>query len=201
MLHARIDGSRHYLEFGAGASTIYACTSSGPTTIDSVESSPEFVEERLLPNPAVAHALEVGRLTLHVVDLGETGRWGKPKGSARWRAWPDYSAGVFAGSAPHDVILVDGRFRVACALNALLHAPPDSTILVHDFWNRPRYHLLLDFFDVRDRADTLGEFRKKPSADLERARRLLRRYRFRPRDRFGIAELRAAIAGPTEERH
>jgi hypothetical protein len=193
-LHARIDAARHYLEFGAGASTIYACESSGPESIDSVESSPEFVRERLVPNRAVARALESGRLALHVIDLGETKRWGKPKGSARWRSWPDYSGGVFATKRRHDTILVDGRFRVACALNAVLHAPDDCTILIHDFWNRPRYHVLLDFLEETGRADTLGEFRKKPGGDLVRIRALIRKYQYRPTDRFGVAELRAALA-------
>jgi hypothetical protein len=195
LLHARIDASRHYLEFGAGASTSYACASPGPETIESVESSPEFVRERLLSDPQVVEALASRRLTLHLVDLGPTKGWGKPRGSAMWRSWPSYSSGVFSRPSRHDTILVDGRFRIACALNALLHAPDDCTILIHDFWDRPRYHVLLEFLEEVGRADTFGEFRKKAGADRDRARTLLRRHEYRPADRFGLGELRAALAG------
>lgn len=44
---------------------------------------------------------------------------------------------------PFDVYLVDGRFRVACGLLALLHSSRgghDATILVHDFESPLRVH-------------------------------------------------------------
>jgi hypothetical protein len=48
-----------------------------------------------------------------------------------------------AEQCPFDVYMVDGRFRVACALMALMHASHhghDATILVHDFTSRLDVH-------------------------------------------------------------
>eukprot|EP00922_Rhytidocystis_sp_ex-Travisia-forbesii_P017214 GHVS01025675.1.p1 GENE.GHVS01025675.1~~GHVS01025675.1.p1 ORF type:complete len:465 (+),score=75.40 GHVS01025675.1:68-1462(+) len=52
-----------------------------------------------------------------------------------------------------DIILVDGRYRVTCALMTLLYVHPLSVVLIHDFWNRPAYttsKLLSHFYDIRD---------------------------------------------------
>ena len=52
-------------------------------------------------------------------------------------------------------MLVDGRFRVACALQLLLRSRKKTPrILVHDFTPREYYHVLLKFFDVIEQADT-----------------------------------------------
>ena len=61
----------------------------------------------------------------------------------------DQAGGIF------DLVLVDGRFRVACALKALQHVAVNSTVLVHDFYraddhgiNREHYAMLLDWYDA-----------------------------------------------------
>lgn len=43
-----------------------------------------------------------------------------------------------------DVILVDGRDRVRCTLQSISKLKKDGVILLHDFWNREKYHVLLD---------------------------------------------------------
>jgi hypothetical protein len=43
-----------------------------------------------------------------------------------------------------DVILVDGRDRVKCALQSIPKLKKYGVILIHDFWNREKYHVLLD---------------------------------------------------------
>jgi hypothetical protein len=63
-----------------------------------------------------------------------------------------------------DLVLVDGRFRVACVLQALLTVPT-ARILVHDFWQRPAYHIVLQYTTVLDRADTMVLLQRMPSVD------------------------------------
>jgi len=43
-----------------------------------------------------------------------------------------------------DVILVDGRDRVRCALQSIPKLKKNGIMLIHDFWNREKYHVLLD---------------------------------------------------------
>lgn len=182
VLRSHIDAARHYLEFGAGESTVYAASSSGPESVDSVESSLEFLQENLLTKPSVRAALEAGRLRFHRVDLGETGMWGSPKDERRAHLWPNYSLAVFDQPVEFDLVLVDGRFRVACALASLLSTPADARIMIHDFCNRPYYHTVLDYFDIEHSVDTLVVLRKKEGFDSERATAMLHTYQYLPGD-------------------
>jgi len=45
-----------------------------------------------------------------------------------------------------DKILIDGRARGWCAEYALNYLHKDSIIFIHDFWNRPQYHVVFDWY-------------------------------------------------------
>jgi predicted O-methyltransferase YrrM len=47
-----------------------------------------------------------------------------------------------------DLILIDGRFRVACCLKCFDIISPDCLIVFDDFLDRPQYHVVLDYYDV-----------------------------------------------------
>jgi hypothetical protein len=56
-----------------------------------------------------------------------------------------------------DLVFVDGRFRVACTLMALLQPQPPAFIAFHDFWTRlDRYCDVHRFLDVSGRAGSLA---------------------------------------------
>lgn len=51
----------------------------------------------------------------------------------------------------YDVVLVDGRGRPQCAVEALPLLKTDTSIvLIHDWLNRDQYHVVLNFFDIVD---------------------------------------------------
>ncbi|MDR7058690.1 MULTISPECIES: hypothetical protein [unclassified Sphingopyxis] len=64
-----------------------------------------------------------------------------------------------------DAVLIDGRFRVACLLQAIIHCKPDCVFLFHDFQDRPQYHGVLRHVDVLARVDTLAVMRAKLQVD------------------------------------
>ena len=70
------------------------------------------------------------------------------------------------------MILIDGRFRVACCLKCFEGMSPNCTIAFDDFLNRPKYHVVLDYFDIVDytRNNRMVMLRKKnvkgPSPEL-----------------------------------
>jgi hypothetical protein len=183
LLHARIDACTGYLEFGSGASTVYAAGRPSIRRIDSVESSAEFIDQRVRPEPAVSAAEAEGRLFFHIVDIGRTVDWGSPADDQKRHLWPNYPLSIFARPSEHDLVLVDGRFRVACTLASILSTPPGSTIMIHDFWIRPEYHVVLRFLDVQARADTLAVFSRKPNLDTRQVQAMLARYQYQPGDR------------------
>lgn len=156
--------AQQYLEFGCGGSTVAAAIA-GARRIDSVESDAEWIA-KCEEAPELAPRVADGTMRFHHVEIGPVRGWGRPRGDAFAVKWPSYYLDVWTKleNLP-DVVLIDGRFRVACALQALLRCEDGATILFHDFWNRRGYHVVLDFTDEVERAKKLAVLRRKPSPD------------------------------------
>lgn len=75
--------------------------------------------------------------------------------------WSDYSNSILKINYISDLILVDGRFRVACCLKSYIIMNNKSILLVHDYKYRKNYHVIEEFFDIIDKVDTLYVFKKK----------------------------------------
>lgn len=165
-----IKRSRHYLEFGLGGSTLRAIQRS-KAMIYTVESSAEWIHD-MREYRIVRHAERV-RLCIFPVDIGPVVQWGFPGSDTVKHAFEAYSSKFFQSfdSRMIDLVLVDGRFRVACALKTVLACRDNDTItiLIHDFWDRPYYHVVLKYLDTIDRVDTLGVFSIKKEVDLRSA--------------------------------
>ncbi len=173
LLTSLLRRTKYMVEFGAGGSTTLSLKL-GVSHLVSVESDEEWIS-RLLADDAAARAHEDGRLKLLRADIGPIGFLGGPgKGSEREK-WPNYSRTPWAHLDSHalDLILIDGRFRVACILDSLLRIDRRTVLAVHDFWNRPAYHAVLPFLDEIDRCESLGVFRVKRELDRAAAEALL----------------------------
>lgn len=174
--------SKAYIEFGCGGSTFLLCYLT-QAQIFSVESNPAFINE-LSQNSLIQNAIHNNLLKFFPIHIGEVQKWGFPKDESQRHNFPLYSQSIFASldstlRSQIDTIFIDGRFRVACALNAILHCP-QSLIIIHDFFNRPHYHILLDFLECIDSADSLGIFQAKPTPNKQAIYKLLEHYQFDP---------------------
>lgn len=174
--------SKAYIEFGCGGSTFLLCYLT-QAQIFSVESNPAFINE-LSQNSLIQNALAHNRLRFYPINIGEVQKWGFPKDESQRHSFPLYSQSIFVSldstlRSQIDTIFIDGRFRVACALNAILYCP-QSIIIIHDFFNRPHYHILLDFLECIDSANSLGIFQAKPTPDKQAILKLLEHYQFDP---------------------
>jgi hypothetical protein len=156
-------GVRNYFEFGVGGSTVAAwkyCTEAGiEPTFYGVDTDVAWIEKvrHMLGAPAGLH--------LEHVDLGPVGSWGYPVHSRpNSDAWPRYPLGITRCPHPEhfDLILIDGRFRVACVIQTLLACSANAKILIHDYSNRPEYHVIEPWVETLAVADTLRLFRKAP---------------------------------------
>jgi hypothetical protein len=168
---------QHAVEFGCGASTLLLL-GNGVGALDSVDSQPAWVR-RVSDQPDAAAALRTGRLRMHCVDIGPTRKWGHPLGDEAKARWPQYAQAVWQAALPSpvDFVLIDGRFRVACALMALLKARPDALVALHDFWTRLQiYGEALPFFDVIGRAGSLAILAPRQDLDQARIETLLGQY-------------------------
>jgi hypothetical protein len=145
------------VEFGCGRSTLLALRHSS-AKIYSVDSDREWID-RLLTRDRVRRAVESNRLCFHHSDLGLVSEWGWPVSPLTAAQAAAYHSAIWSrvDRATIDLVLVDGRFRTACVVEALRRCPT-ATIMVHDFWNRPHYHDILPALLCTDRVDTLGVF-------------------------------------------
>lgn len=147
LFQQHLENASGYLEYGCGGSTSLALES-GVTRLHSVETDPEWIE-KISQQEDVAAALTSNRLTLHSKDLGTVGKWGFPKDRDYITNWPFYSLGVWKLiDTDIDLVFVDGRFRVACALCGFLMGKPGVVVGIHDFTGRDYYEPVLAFGEV-----------------------------------------------------
>lgn len=150
--------ARCYLEYGTGGTTLLA-RRLGVESVVAVESDPSW---------AAAVASRLDKLGLRqgteivVPDIGPTGPWGYPATDAGWRRYWRYPLEPWdrcqeLGLLP-DVVLVDGRFRVACMVATLMRAQPGTVILFDDYRERPDYHVVERFLEPVAYHDRVAEF-------------------------------------------
>lgn len=153
--------AQHYFEFGSGGSTVWAVKEG--LLVKGVESDAKWVN-------ALKDRLGE-KCQVEAVDIGPTKEWGFPVSMQQASKFPAYSKAIHQHQQAFDLILVDGRFRVACAMAAIQHIlehseePQEARIFIHDFWNRPQYHAVLEFLDVVEKAETAGLFKVKSGLD------------------------------------
>lgn len=125
------------LEYGTGGSTVIAAGLEG-RTVFAVESDARWLARMQAWFDAHPPAAS---LILHRADIGPTGKWGFPADNQRVRAWAGYPISVWqrADFRHPDVVLVDGRFRLACMLTTLLRIERPVQVLVDDYIDRPGY--------------------------------------------------------------
>ena len=169
LFHETLSKADAYLEFGIGGSTAFAVQLTNLRCLKGIESSQDWID-RVSAEPHTAAALAEHRLDLVFVDIGPTTSYGNPAypepSSDILKLFPTYSTQTLTscGGQPvkHHVVLVDGRFRVACFLHALLSINPEdgsnTQILIHDY-GRTGYHVVEDFADIVEiPGDTLRVF-------------------------------------------
>ena len=153
-----VGAARCYLEYGSGGSTVTAVLTGVPDliTVESDRLWLDAVRER------VADRLVAGRHHLQYIDIGPTMLHGYPASESPWRRFGQYPLAPWKlararGLSP-DVVLIDGRFRVACFLATVIHAAPGTRVFFDDYTERPSYHRVTAFLEPRRHVARLAEF-------------------------------------------
>ena len=131
------------LEYGSGGSTVLAAEMAGKTVF-SVESDAAWLEKMRAYFAAQPPA---AKLHIHHGDIGPTKDWGHPLDDDDFRKWPDYPTKIWRikGFVQPDLVLIDGRFRVACFLTTLFSITRPTRVLFDDYLDRPVYQAAQDF--------------------------------------------------------
>jgi hypothetical protein len=142
--HPRLAAAKSYLEFGSGGSTMLAGRIGLPTiTVENDRWFAKAVARRLPPSADIR---------LLVVNTGIISEWGRPTFATkrpwrlrRWRRYLDLPFELIERekSPFPDLVLIDGRWRRACALKTAFEASRVGarvTICFDDYAPRPFYH-------------------------------------------------------------
>lgn len=161
LLTALAAKAERVVEFGCGGST-RLMLAAGCGRLLSIDSDAGWLQ-RIATAPEVEAAVAHGRFTPWHVDIGPTGQWGWPSGpvtaDAAWRYW----GAPWLIMPRAELVLVDGRFRIACALAAHGRLARDGHLAVHDWWPRRAYQeALAPFFEVVGSAGTLALLQPRP---------------------------------------
>lgn len=173
-----IRSTKVYLEYGGGGSTILA--SQFVDCLVSADSDKYFVKA-IRKKLGKANRPQLVIDLLHC-DIGITGVWGIPVfpllSEGRLHLWEAYAKRPWdllaeRGIQP-DTILIDGRFRVACALVSLLNISDreNTTLILDDYTERDCYKTVEDFADLIAIKGRMAIFKKSATFDKERCERL-----------------------------
>ena len=135
-----LNSETRYFEWGSGFTTRTADTIAMRVT--SIEGSREWYDKMQ------THVFS-NRTTLRYIDIGKTGDFSHPEDPTKGTPY------INAINSTQDVILVDGRWRVACAISAFPFIAPKGRLMVHDF-SRKQYHSLLKLYDKETEVDGLA---------------------------------------------
>jgi hypothetical protein len=144
-----------YFEFGCGGSTVFASSFSNIEKIYSVESDESWIER-------VKQISNHKQTTIYYIDIN-AGEWGHPKDHSKVNNWTKYSSVFDNLKDCPDVVLVDGRFRVASTIK-MYNKLNEGTLLIHDYGRKP-YRVVEELYDLVEQTDTLACFRKKKNME------------------------------------
>jgi len=106
------------------------------------------------------------KLTFRFIDVGCKGNWGNPSPTCPQSTYEQYYKRI---DGSPDLVLIDGRFRVACALSIWFALNTSAIVIFDDFFNRPYYHIVLNYYNVLERSGRMAVLQKKmvePTPDI-----------------------------------
>ena len=147
-------------EYGAGGSTAFAATECD-ARLFSIESDLDWVQK--LQGWIAQHGRDPGRITVQHCDIGPTGPWGRPTDNRLWHKFWTYPYALWAdpGFDP-DLVLIDGRFRIACLAATMMHCRKPVTVLFDDYADRPYYHAVETIIPRAGLVGRLARFQVEP---------------------------------------
>jgi hypothetical protein len=146
-----------YLEYGCGGSTTLAAKL-GVKNLIYCDTSNIWIDS---VSKIVNTYSEINSYPVFV-DLGEVIAWGRPKDQTKALSWKNYCYKPWVIAEKYNIkpqlILIDGRFRVACFLVSLLSGNIGTTILFDDYCDREYYQIIENIIKPSKTHDRLAEF-------------------------------------------
>jgi protein O-GlcNAc transferase len=164
--------TQRFFEFGSGGSTLAAafCNVKSIVSVDSDFEWLRKVASHVVWRKSTSHLQQL------LVDLGPVRAWGYPAQNSTFGDFQHYARAISRfTSETFDVVLVDGRFRVASALWAIPRLHASSELIIHDY-ERTSYHILNDVLELKWAMERLVAFRLPRVIDVVKVERLIRKF-------------------------
>lgn len=152
MFYRYLDKSTLYFEYGSGGSTYQANLKPNIKKIYTVESDKTWMNKlnSLIKNNT--------KITYIYNEMGtKPNTWGYPCGICLKTSLINYSEHIRNLSVEErskiDLVMIDGRFRVACCLKCFDVINDGCYIIFDDFLIRKKYHVILDYYDVVEKTE------------------------------------------------
>jgi len=148
------------LEYGSGGST-FAALRAGAQFVMSVESDSAW-SDRIAG--ALAAEFSADRFLVHHADIGPTKAWGQPANRSGYRRYHLYATAIWDHPQFRhpDVVLIDGRFRVACFLTTMIRCTRPVTVLFDDYIDRKYYHWIEELVPCDEMIGRMARFTVHP---------------------------------------
>ena len=151
MFYKYLDKAKIYFEYGSGGSTYQASIRNNIKRIYCVESDMNWLNK-------LKEIIKKNNITYIFNEMdSKPNTWGKYGENATDEQKINYSNRIMKLSKKEknslDLILIDGRFRVACCLKCYNIISKKCLIAFDDFLNREHYHVVLDYFDILEKTE------------------------------------------------
>lgn len=146
-----------YIEFGSGGTTIQAAKHN--VKMISIESD-RYFQKNIIRTLKKLKIYDENKQTFVYRNIGVTKEWGYPlfkKFSSEYSRIDD----ILVHNIYPDLILIDGRYRVACVINILINfsnIKNEVILAVDDYKDRNHYHILEKFINVKQYIDDIAIF-------------------------------------------
>lgn len=152
MFYRYLDKSTVYFEYGSGGSTYQANLRPNIQKIYTVESDNTWINQlnSLIENNT--------KITYIYNEMGtKPHTWGYPSGLCLKTDLINYSEHIRNLSDEErskiDLVMIDGRFRVACCLKCFDIINDECYIIFDDFLNRKNYHIILVYYEIVEKTE------------------------------------------------
>ena len=157
-----------YFEYGVGDSTIWVLKNTSSRII-SVDTDKNWINK-------INTSKNKNRIDINWINLGEVENWGRPKTYQYRRYFIDYISNVWSFNQKADVILIDGRFRVASFLFSLINAKEGSIIIFDDYIDRCYYHVVEEILEIYNKCGRQAVFKVPKVFNKQLAEELLQKF-------------------------
>jgi hypothetical protein len=133
-----VANARAYGEYGMGTSTRWMARNT-TAQIHAVDSARAWVEDTR------RRIGDSERVRLDWIDVGPVGAWGMPRDFSRRQTFLTYVRSLWEAETRPEVVLIDGRFRLACWFESIASAPPGARIVFDDYVGRAPFYVVEEY--------------------------------------------------------